>query len=117
MCLPSATGSNACDGVAVPINPSDCTPFTVPESPSYSTKVMAVLIACEYVVPPAVNDGSAVSELALNLTIASVSDTVIWFCDASNEILSDEDKEMLFSSLQELDQKVEEIKVETEVDE
>jgi hypothetical protein len=35
----------------------------------------------------------------------------------TDEILSDEDKEMLFSSLQELDQKVEEIKVETEVDE
>ena len=30
----------------------------------------------------------------------------------TDEILSDEDKEMLFSSLQELDQKVEEIKVE-----
>ena len=35
----------------------------------------------------------------------------------TDEILSDEDKEMLFSSLQELDQKVEDIKVETEVDE
>jgi hypothetical protein len=32
----------------------------------------------------------------------------------TDEILSDEDKEMLFTSLQELDQKVEEIKVEDE---
>tara|TARA_R110000787_G_scaffold1891_2_gene7947 strand:+ start:47 stop:418 length:372 start_codon:yes stop_codon:yes gene_type:complete len=34
----------------------------------------------------------------------------------TDEILSDEDKEMLFSSLQELDNKVEEVKVETLID-
>ena len=35
----------------------------------------------------------------------------------SDEILSDEDKEMLFSSLQDLDKKVEEIEVEATIDE
>ena len=35
----------------------------------------------------------------------------------SEEILSDEDKEMLFTSLQELDKKVEEVKIEKVVNE